>query len=327
MNRQIVERAMELYGIRPVKIHDEMSGYRNKSYRVEVRDHADLNLIIFKPEPGILDRINRADAVSEHVAARGLPARRRFDPRTMQLTGASGRIHYVRIYEYLPGATIPWEEYTKKHIKLLGWAMSDFHHAATDYDGDLPDGLDICRRQLAAMKKYFADDHVRGAMRRKLKLTIGPAVLDLLADGLMRAKNLSPTIPLHLDLVRGNVLYGDGGAWQIGDVSLTGLIDFEKVARGPAVLDLARTYAFLIVDSSRKSPEKIFKYLIHSGYNKRGKNQVDFPASIFWSLVRFFLLYDFYKFLCHNPYEHLGENHHFRLTRNMLIRKNMIEYI
>lgn len=334
MNRQIVERALEFYGVQPVKIYDEQSGYRNKSYRIETRMSGDLNLIIFKPEPNILRRINVADKVSDFAATRGLSTRQRFDKQTLELTGASGRIHYARIYKYLPGATIPWEEYTKKHIKLLGWAMSDLHHIATDFKGDLPDALNQCQDQLKTMQRYFSDKNIQSAVRQKLNLSINEKVFQALRGGLAAAKGLSQITPLHLDLVRGNVLYDSGSnidtPWRIGDISLTGLIDFEKVARGPAILDLARTYAFLIIDCARKTSNKIFKYLINSGYNKRGKNQINLPSpeltQIFWLLVKFFLMYDFYKFLRHNPYEFLKENHHFRLTRDMLIQKNMLKY-
>ncbi|MCL1877003.1 phosphotransferase [Candidatus Saccharibacteria bacterium] len=338
MNNEIIERALNFYGVSWAKIHGEKSGYRNKSYRIETRDAGDLNLIFFKSEPDILSRINAADAVSDHVAAYGLPVRERFDTRTLKLVGASsGRIRYARIYKYLPGATIPWEDYTKKRIKLLGWAMSDLHHAAADFDGDLPDALNQCQNQLKSMQNYFSDQNVQNAMHRKLHLSIDSKIFENLENTLTRAAKLPHQIPLHLDLVRGNVLYlredslPANSFWRIDNVTLTGLIDFEKAARGPAVLDLARTYAFLTIDCARKNPDKIFKYLISSGYNKRGKNRINLSSPeltpLFWGLVKFFLIYDFYKFLRHNPYEFLHENHHFRLTRNMLIQKNMIQYV
>ena len=333
MNRQIVERTLEFYDIQPIKIYDQQSGYRNKSYRVTTHDNGDLNLIFFKPEPNILRRINAADEVSDFVATHGLPVRQRFNMQTLKLSGKSERVRYVRIYKYLPGVTIPWEQYTKKHIKLLGWAMSDLHFTLKNFDGDLPDALSQCSEQLKVMQNYFLGEGVRNAMRRKLNLALDPSVLEVLENNLEKIEKL-PKTPLHLDLVRGNVLYNhneeNNTPWQIRDIKLTGLIDFEKVAYGPAILDLARTYAFLIVDCAHKTPEKIFKYLIVSGYNKCGKNQINLPSPeltpIFWTLVKFFLSYDFYKFLRHNPYEYLAENHHFCLTRNILIQKNMLKY-
>jgi hypothetical protein len=217
---------------------------------------------------------------------------------------------------------------------LLGWAMSDLHAAWADYGDDLPDALAECGAQLDQMRRYFSDDNIKEALRRKLGLSLDFAVFQTLKDGLARAKKLSPHIPLHLDLVRGNILFDStrdhNSPWQIDDVTLTGLIDFEKIARAPAILDIARTYAFLMVDCAGKTPAKIYKYLIKSGYNKRGQSQIALPSPeltpIFWRLVRFFLTYDFYKFLRYNPYEFLAENHHFCLTCDILIQKNVLEY-
>lgn len=328
MNQDVIKCLLENFGVNWTHIGEMQSGYRNKSYRISIGS-SELNLIIYKSEAGILDRIKRADCVSEMAAERGLPTRKRYLDKTAVLTSAEGKTCYARLYEYLPGKTIPWEAYSKNHIKLLGQAMSDIHFATRDLGIELSDVADECRQLNEYMREYFSDENVRGALVDKLNLVINPALFELFDKTFDLAQKLPEQIPLHLDLVRGNVLYGDSPSlWQIDDLSLTGVIDFEKTARGSVVFDLARTYAFLLVDCSQKTPEKIYKYLISSGYNKRGKNHIELTgdfAKVFYKLVRFYLFYDFYKFLLHNPYEFLYQNHHFELTKNILLDKNMLK--
>jgi hypothetical protein len=64
---------------------------------------------------------------------------------------------------------------------------------------------------------------------------------------------------------------------------------------------------------------------VPSGYNKRGTAQL--PPQYFPLLERLlglFLLYDFYKFLRHNPYEYLPQNEHFARTRMLLLKRHLI---
>ncbi|MCL2038171.1 phosphotransferase [Candidatus Saccharibacteria bacterium] len=324
----LVVRALLQYGVCPQKVFPRQSGYRNKSFRVSTAER-DLNLIFFKREPGILERINRADAVSEFVAAKGLPVRRLHDQRTLELRGQN-TISYARLYNFLPGATIAWELYTMKHIKLLGQAMSDLHAVLEKSTISLPSAAKRCEELNRRMEEYFSQPNVCRAMAEKLKLDFDDKIFNFFSMAIHKADQSGEQIPLHLDLVRGNVLYNESSGddrWQIDDLALSGIIDFENVARGSALFDLARTYAFLLVDCAHKTPEKIYKYLIISGYNKRGMRQIEITRSnetILQNLTRFYLFYDFYKFLRHNPYESLAQNHHFCRTRDILIQKNML---
>jgi Ser/Thr protein kinase RdoA (MazF antagonist) len=97
-----------------------------------------------------------------------------------------------------------------------------------------------------------------------------------------------------------------------------GILDFEKAAIGPTVLDLARTLAFLIVDCKYKPPHQIIRYFINSGYCKRG-NQPLPDMKLLTTLVGMFLCLDLYQFLLHNPYESLEENEHFVRTKKMIV--------
>ncbi len=78
--------------------------------------------------------------------------------------------------------------------------------------------------------------------------------------------DLGPHALLHMDFVRGNILYS-----QNHELRISGILDFEKAAYGSPLFDIARTYAFLLVDCKYKSEKEIGKYFLRSGYIKRGK--------------------------------------------------------
>ncbi|MCL2085369.1 class I tRNA ligase family protein [Candidatus Saccharibacteria bacterium] len=143
-------------------------------------------------------------------------------------------------------------------------------------------------------------------------------------SGSLREKRVRPVATGADDAVRLEL--SCLSCWRVGSVHLSGIIDFEKAALGHPTLDLARSFAFLLVDVPSKPPKKIFKYLIESGYNKRGQSQIDLDPKLFESLANFFLIHDFYKFLRHNPYESLASNHHYLKTRDILLASNMLQY-
>jgi hypothetical protein len=126
--------------------------------------------------------------------------------------------------------------------------------------------------------------------------------------------------PLHMDFVRSNVLFN-------AHATIAGIIDFEKTGKGHPMLDIARTLAFLLVDCKYKEPGKVYKYFVHSGYRKRGKNNININPRLLHELTNIFLLHDFYKFLRHNPYESLGRNEHFVRTRDILIARALLRDI
>jgi Ser/Thr protein kinase RdoA (MazF antagonist) len=127
-----------------------------------------------------------------------------------------------------------------------------------------------------------------------------------------------------MDMVRGNILFDTTAdtPWQIDDVRLSGVIDFEKTAIGLPVCDMARTLAFLLVDCL-KPADKISKYFIDSGYRKRGSMDI-IHIELLPYFIRLFLLHDFYKFLRHTPYESLRDNYHYGRTCVILKDYGMI---
>lgn len=313
-------------------------GYRNESYKLTLDSGAYVNLIFHKNEREALQRIKSADMASAILSNAFLPVRTRFDKRTLRVSDGKNQV-YAGVYTYLPGKTIPWEAYTKDHIKLLGWAMSDMHNMWSIGEADSGIYLtDELRGLLERMDRYFSSAGVSHALENKLKLSVKANLLTYksLFDWLDRTPESGAHI-LHMDLVRGNVLFdsNNGSPWSLGDVSLTGIIDFEKAAVGHPVFDIARTLAFLLVDCTGKDRRTIYKYFLESGYNKRGSSSFKrsddiggLPAAkVLDMLVGFFLLHDFYKFLRHTPYESLPGNHHFLRTRDILVSYNMVRYV
>jgi Ser/Thr protein kinase RdoA (MazF antagonist) len=320
----IVRRVLFLYGHRQHRFLAVQKGYRNESHPVMLANGTTCNLIFYKSETGIFERIRRANAVADFLAEHGFPARRTLDGRITKLQ-AGERVKYAALYNYLPGATIPWEAYTMAHLKLLGQTMSDMHAALANFPSiDLPKVTDEYLAILAQMQQYFSDSNVVRAIKRKLDLQIAPQKLDWLAT-VVQASDTLPQQALHMDLVRGNVLFNDQS-------HITGILDFEKTSAGPVLFDVARTLAFLLVDCKFKTAAQVRKYFLQSGYQKRGSAQLmdatirtrTGRASLLENLVNLFLLYDFYKFLHHNPYEFLPRNEHFVRTKKLLLNRVQI---
>lgn len=323
---ELIARIARAYGLEPRAIAERQSGYRNHSYRITPAHGEPVNLIVYKREPGILERIRRANAVSDALAARGLPTRRTLGPITRLQN--DHYLRYAALYNYLPGATIPWETYTRRHIKLVGATMSrlhaelatitpppDFPEAATDY-------LEITAR----MSRYFADPEVQAATNAKLRLHIDPKIFIRLEGVLQVCRRLPHQQILHLDFVRSNILFHHTTAGP----EISGILDFEKTALGHPVLDIARTLAFLLVDSKYKSEAQVRKYFLVSGYNKRGPKPFKTPIirsrlDLLEELINLFLVHDFYRFLRHNPYEFLHQNEHFVRTRDLLINRSLLQ--
>lgn len=327
MNIQVVEQILEQYGVTAQQIMPVQKGYRNESYGIEATDDKNYNLILYKQELGIVDTIKRANLASNHVAAAGLPSRQTQSNHIIKLS-AKGFEQYGALYNYLPGKTIPWEAYTQTHIKLLGLAMAKMHTVLTTLPtADFP----LISRQLVAtlerMQQYFTNSGVVEALETKTHTLVNPAKLTPYI-GILRDSPQKSQQVLHMDFVRGNVLFepsASGELW-LDDLSISGILDFEKVACGRVEFDVARTLAFLLVDCKYKPADKVRKYFLESGYRKRGGGQ-ELDLDLLEQLIDIFLLYDFYKFLLHNPYEFLYQNEHFVRTRDILLERKVISAI
>jgi Ser/Thr protein kinase RdoA (MazF antagonist) len=324
----LVERIMNGYGLHPQQVLPVQSGYRNYAYPIRLADGTMVNLVLYKRESGMLERIKRANRVGDYLHEHDLPARRTYSSKIARISFPTG-IKYGALYEYLPGQTIPWEAYTMKHIKLLGKTMSDMHAVLKDLDSStLPSVVDEYTEILERMQRYFAQASVARAITEKLKLTVPEeSLLDCLRI-LTLCRQLPDQQALHMDFVRSNILFEDASTGP----TISGILDFEKTGRGHRVFDISRTLAFLLVDCKFKSEEKVRKYFLQSGYQKRGVSNFqslkiktgEKDIFVLDRLVDMFLLHDYYKFLRHNPYEYLSQNEHYLRTRDLLLRSGMI---
>lgn len=319
---------LKQYGREFESLESVMSGYRNHSHIIRCDSFNIVNLIIYKPEPGIVERVRRVNEFTRHIASSGLPVRYALDPRLMGVT-SGGRRSVAALYNYLPGETIPWEAYRRSHIKLLGMTMAKLHQASSEFGGDLPPVVDEYLAIVSRIRLYFARPEVIDAMVQKLTIRIDDSIFERSLVFLEACRTL-PTQPLHMDLVRSNVLFGQaspGGQLASEKTAITGILDFEKAAIGHPLFDVARTLAFLQVDCPLPQAKQQ-KYFIDSGYRKHGdgslRPETIMGRDVLQTLIDIFLLYDFYKFLRNTPYESLSNNRHFIRTTAILVARNCI---
>lgn len=332
----VLQRAVKAYGLRGYRHEKTEAGYRNSSYVFTSATGQRVNLIVYKSEPKMLERIKRVNALGHFLAEQGLPVRHAYDNRILRLASPA-REHYASLYSYLPGATISWEAYTRRHIKLLGWAMGEMHRRLAEYPtAAFPNVADEYLEVLHRMQLYFERSEVAAALRDKLFYTLDYAVFASLQKFLKACRGLVGSQVLHMDFVRGNLLFAASHPedhFRLDGTSLRGIIDFEKAAQGHPLFDIARTLAFLLIDCSGKSEAQIRRYFLQSGYIKRGQNAVkpisvngsnEVKYDILETAMQLFWLYDFYKHLRQNPYESLPQNYHFRRTVAMLKSRKVV---
>lgn len=318
------------YGYTYVSTGAINSGYRNTSYQVMSADARVLNLIVHKADELTVRYIRAHHELGAALAARGLPVRAPIDRRILCMKSGA-RVRYAALYTYLPGETILWEAYTRSHVKLLGYALAMFHAATRELRGVALADVEVeYDGTVKCMQRYFTEQDTMGALQEKCGVRVDTDVLATYARFIAKCRRLPGRIPLHMDFVRGNVLFADDvktSVLRVGHTTLTGIIDLEKAAIGHLYWDVARTLAFLLVDCPR-ARDKTYQYFLNSGYIKRGQGVLR-PLSVdgrdmLETLIDMFLAYDFYKFLRDNPYESLANNHHFVRTRDILLERGLL---
>ena len=326
MNAEIISRILTQYGYADYTLLPLEKGYRNESHPFRLPNDQTLNFILYKQEPGILRLIKNADRSANFASAAGLPARQTVGNKIVKLHTGEW-LRYGKIYTYLPGHTIPWEAYTQEHIKLLGKTLSDLHKSLGPLEtAEYPLVADQYFTIITRMDKYFSSHGVQEALKNKLEIQI-PSSLHSFKRILQGTKHLGHQQVLHMDFVRGNLLFTNSD-----EIAISGILDFEKTAVGHPLFDIARTLAFLLVDCKYKTDQQIRKYFLRSGYIRRGTQtfydvtirDTERSYSLLEVLVTLFLFYDFYKFLRHNPYESLYENEHFIRTKSLLLQDGLI---
>lgn len=361
INQKLIYKILSLYGFKQsdIQILPSQAGYRNKVVPLEYNSKEKLALIFYKAEPGILEKIKTANQVSNYLARKNWPTRRtrtRILPQIQSLSQtspfpqqsivqitSSTKTYYCCLYNYLPGFTINWESYSMKHIKLLGQVLGWLHHDLKDFPSkSLSNEVTNLEAKLAIMNKYFIQKNVINALEQKLKLNINKNTFVQFEQLLFQVSKLTEQQALHLDFVRGNILFNNSSDNSISDklifvdqrkkddltsnLYISGVLDLEKTAVGPKLIDLARTLAFLIIDCKYKENEKVKKYFLNSGYQKRGQQTLT-NQRLLEPLIAYFLFYDLYKFLKHNPYESLSKNEHFVRTSQWLVKKRLLSSV
>lgn len=388
-----LQKILAHFALQASKILSSEKGYRNQVIPIILKQPQLLRnasgqtwlgqkicLVIYKNEPQILNRIKRANFVSDFLATQNFPSKKTLatpQGQTIFKLKANSQTRYACLYEYLPGQTISWDAYTQKHLKLLGQALAFTHQTLANIgekeqnwpnaldklsklnqQTNWPDALAELRKLNQKMQFYFAQAEVTQAVKKKLGLNLPAEIftnfnqLFKLAEHKLKNQQI-----LHLDFVRSNLLFGPAefdddttassfkkGAqlkddqlfaknlqlsskakFQFKNLILMGILDWEKSAVGDPIIDLARTLAFLLVDCQYKTPAQITKYFLKSGYQKHGQAQLSQQQlQLLKPLLSFFLFYDFYKFLLHNPYEALAANQHFIKTRTILLKKKIV---
>jgi Ser/Thr protein kinase RdoA (MazF antagonist) len=317
----VIQKILNLYNLTAVSALEPVSGYRNTSNPVQIASGEWVNVVFYKREKDIINRIKSANSISSFLADNGFPARKTLSlngHEIVKLDASSGISQLVCIYNYLDGNTIPWEGYTSDHIKLLGGMMGRMHRALQACPlTEMPDALTEQKKLLYCIKQYFENNPVIDAMHAKLGLILKTEALESF-DSVLQTIAGHAGHPLHLDFVRGNVLFKNEP-----ELYISGVLDFEKVAYGPRILDIARTLAFLIIDCKYNQEATIRKYFLINGYQKRGA--IPLPdLKLLEELLNFFWIHDFYKFLKHNPYQNLPQNEHFQRTKDILVRRNVL---
>lgn len=335
------------YGLEVKTLQDLEGGFRNRCFKV-VASNEQFVLIIYKKERGIRTVIENAHFVVKILSERNFPTR-------VPMTTKSGReyfrqkfadgYHYLALYNFLEGETIPWEAYTRRHLKAIGKTLSDMHYALRELPitndqlsnndqlpiTEIPNWSDITSKEVIRMKKYFkkVEPWIEKKLGVKLEWNnIHEVFNGLVAKGGKRIADgrLRNNI-LHYDFVRGNILFSKKLNKRLDIYPISGILDFEKVCLGPEIADIARTLAFLIIDCKFKEEEVVRKRFLISGYERRGKNKLSFDGMTnpdLETLLKFFWLRDFWKFLVHNPYEYLYMNEHYVRTRNRLLRSGIL---
>ena len=320
--RTVIEKILANYGIRPAVVQSRQMGYRNRSFPIRRVNGQMLNLIIYKSDSDILNRIQNANRISNCLAGHGFPTRHTQDTRIITIH-SQGKTRYGSLYNYLPGTTIPWEAYTQKHLKLLGATLGLMHTSMRVLEkAKLPLVTDEYQAILKRVHTYFAAKNVTRAAELKLEIelpTTRIARYTRLLDTLIHSKQSQP---LHMDFVRSNILFRNAS----DKPQISGILDFEKTAWGHPVFDVARTLAFLLVDSRYKSVRQVRKYFLYSGYHKRGDQPVP-NHRMLEELIDMFLIHDLYKFMRHNPYESLVSNEHYIRTRDLLMHRGIIRRV
>jgi Ser/Thr protein kinase RdoA (MazF antagonist) len=287
--------------------------------------------------------LEEIDSVARYLRSRGLPAREAIEVssnkyqvsreyRTLVEIGNGKNKRFFSLFELIPGKTISWEAYTRRHLRALGMYMGKMHSALRDIDIELSmikNWSDHIVSDSENLLEYLKKNKLFIEKKLSLKLDFSKIENAVFNVSSFACPYMDPDLRpqlIHCDFVRGNILFSDVKSDLIYQIS--GILDFEKMLFGKVEIDVARTLAFLFVDCKYKSEEDIIKYFLNEGYNTLGTVDTRQQKILFSNLENYmiyFWLRDFWKFLECNPYEDLRKNEHYvRTVKQLLIRKLVI---
>ena len=260
---------------------------------------------------------------AEYLDENGLPSRvptySKDDKHILKYTFNNGDQNLFGLYKYLEGETIPWEAYTRRHLYALGELTKKLHDLGSKY---LEQG-----NNLEVWDEYLKDDSTKmfdyfNAHEVVIIEKLGIEINFEFENLKLESSNDEQESLLHMDIVRGNVLFSD--TKEELRYPITGLLDFEKTLIGPTVVELARSLAFLLVDCAYKDEGEIIFYFLKQAYGINNVKEYWETSNIRDYLI-YFLLRDLWKFLTANPYRSLGVNFHYQRTVEYLIHFNAIK--
>ena len=236
---QLIHKILKPFGLaqQVLKIAAAESGYRNTIVPITLESGQKLSLIFYKREPGIVKKIQRANYVSHELAKKGWPTRQAMTNQNSQSIirlAVNHQVQYCCLYNYLPGHTISWSDYSQKHLKLLGQVLGYLHYDLATIKPIIKKNelseIVILRKNLTEMNSYFCLKNVKSALEQKLNITQSSHCWQRWRDLLIVLEKAKPTQILHLDFVRGNILFNqlsDHNSTQSPVASKLGL-DFDR---------------------------------------------------------------------------------------------------
>jgi Ser/Thr protein kinase RdoA (MazF antagonist) len=284
--------------------------------------------------------LQEVDDIAGFLRSKGLPTRvaikNLVGNAVTQITQiqkqTENRNRYFSLFELLPGKTISWEAYTRRHLRALGMYLGKMHSGLRDFPKNELKSIANWSEYIVGDSKRMRDylTKNRAVILQKLNLIINFEILETALVNVSsfacpyNDPDLQPQL-IHCDFVRGNILFSDMKSDFI--YQITGILDFEKMLYGKVEIDVARTLAFLYVDCKFKTEDEIVKYFLNEGYNTLGT--IDFRQNkILLSQLENYMIYfwlrDFWKFLECNPYESLFENEHYFRTVEILKKYKII---
>jgi Ser/Thr protein kinase RdoA (MazF antagonist) len=274
--------------------------------------------------------LEEIDCVAGYLRNKGLPVRTAINTKVLTFQHEN-KTRFFSLFEFLPGDTISWEAYTRRHLRSLGLYLGKMHSALKE--------IDLPLQTIKNWNEYIVDD----ANKLRSYLKTNSKYIEQKLNIKINVKEVEKTIYevvnytcpyedpellpqlIHCDFVRGNVLFSNIKSGLI--YKITGILDFEKMLYGKVEIDVARTLAFLFVDCKYKTQDEIIKYFLNEGYNTLGCADPKQQKVIFSQLEKYMLYFwlrDFWKYLECNPYEDLGNNEHFIRTSGQLVKYGII---